>query len=95
MLPGQGGKHLRVSVLALQVWFANWVTTYGEAVVRVPQRAFTWAQQGLLGRDVTFVVRSTCPPRHHTLPRWRKPHPHPSPWLNRARNSLVASFALA
>ena len=45
----------------LQVWFTNWLTTYGEAVVRVPQRAFTWAQQGLIGRDVTFVVRATRP----------------------------------
>lgn len=56
-----GGMVFCDPVLATQVWFTNWLTTYGEAVVRVPQRAFTWTQQGLIGRDVAFVVCSTCP----------------------------------
>ena len=29
--------------------------------MRIPQRAFTWAEKGLLGKDVTFVVRGHLP----------------------------------
>ena len=44
-----------------QVMVANWVTTYGEVIVRVPQRAFTWKNANAVGENVTYVVGTHMP----------------------------------
>jgi len=46
----------------------NWVTTYGEAIVRVPQRAFAWKANNAVGDKVTYVVNSPLFP----LSAWRR-----------------------
>ncbi|CAL8469160.1 g8701 [Coccomyxa elongata] len=38
------------------VLFPNWPTTYGEAVVRVPQRAYKWHSSGIVSAKVSYVV---------------------------------------
>jgi hypothetical protein len=42
----------------VQVIFCNWLTTYGEVLVRVAQRAYKWHRIGVVSDDVTYVV---CP----------------------------------
>lgn len=44
----------------LQVMFSNWPTTYGEVVVRAPQRAYQWHSSGIVSDAVSYVV-SPCP----------------------------------
>ena len=39
----------------------NWVTTYGEVIVRVPQRALTWKNANAVGGNVTYVVGTDVP----------------------------------
>ncbi|CAL5229802.1 g13197 [Coccomyxa viridis] len=38
------------------VMITNWLTTYGEVIVRIPPRAFAWREAGAVGGNVTFVV---------------------------------------
>ncbi|BDA45095.1 hypothetical protein COCOBI_06-5750 [Coccomyxa sp. Obi] len=38
------------------VLFTNWPTTYGEAVVRAPQRAYKWHSTGIVSAKVSYVV---------------------------------------
>ena len=40
--------------------FSNWPTTYGEVVVRAPQRAYQWHSSGIVSEQVSYVVRSLC-----------------------------------
>ena len=47
----------------------NWVTTYGEAIVRVPQRAFAWRANTVIGDNATYVVSSPLPPCLHCAER--------------------------
>lgn len=44
-----------------QVMVTNWVTTYGEVIVRVPQRALTWKDASAVGGNVTYVVGTDTP----------------------------------
>ncbi len=53
-----------------QVLITNWLTTYGEVIVRVPPRAFGWKEAGAVGGNVTYVVcaayfRTACPMIEH------------------------------
>ena len=41
----------------------NWITTYGEVIVRVPTRAFGWRSQEAVGGNISYVVSLT---RRHT-----------------------------
>ncbi|KAK9908475.1 hypothetical protein WJX75_008501 [Coccomyxa subellipsoidea] len=38
------------------VMFSNWPTTYGEVVVRAPQRAYQWHSSGIVSEQVSYVV---------------------------------------
>ena len=42
-----------------QVLVGNWVTTYGEVIVRVPPRAFGWRGQEAVGGNISYVVSLT------------------------------------
>ena len=44
-----------------QVIVTNWVTTYGEVIVRVPQRALTWKNANAVGGNVSYVVGTDMP----------------------------------
>ena len=48
-----------------QVMVTNWVTTYGEVIVRVPQRALTWKNANAVGGNVTYVVGTEMPQHVH------------------------------
>ena len=48
-----------------QVMVTNWVTTYGEVIVRVPQRALTWKNTNAVGGNVTYVVGTNLPRHVH------------------------------
>ena len=50
--------HEHCSALHPQVMITNWVTTYGEVIVRIPPRAFGWKEAGAVGGNITYVVRS-------------------------------------
>lgn len=44
-------------MLRPQVVFSNWVSTYGEIIVRAPQRAYHWYSSGIVSESVSYVVR--------------------------------------
>ena len=61
---------VQCSALQPQVLITNWLTTYGEVIVRVPPRAFSWREAGAVGGNVTYVVcaaylRTACPMTEH------------------------------
>ncbi|EIE21073.1 hypothetical protein COCSUDRAFT_56993 [Coccomyxa subellipsoidea C-169] len=69
------------------VMLSNWPTTYGEVVVRAPQRAYQWHSSGIVSDAVSYVVAT---PGGIGLPRFWPPMLAP---FTRLAVSSLADFS--